>query len=183
LDTLASRFVHTAKRRWTAPCVADSTGRELTFGRALVGRLLLARSIRRRVPGGGAVGLLLPASVGGALTNIAATIAGCVPVNLNFTAGREAMAAAIDRCRITTVITSRAFLSKAGIASTPDMVYLEDVLQATSAFARLIALIAARLLPAPLIDRLLPASATPTSCLACCLSFIRSAIPSRSGCR
>ena len=80
--------------------MADSTGRELTFGRALVGSLLLARAIRQRVPAGSSVGLLLPASVGGALANIAASIAGRTPVNLNFTAGRDAMAAAIDRCGI-----------------------------------------------------------------------------------
>jgi acyl-[acyl-carrier-protein]-phospholipid O-acyltransferase/long-chain-fatty-acid--[acyl-carrier-protein] ligase len=51
------------------------------------------------------------------------------------------------------VVTSRVFLSKAGIAPTPDMVYLEDILQATSTVARLTTLIAARLLPASLIER------------------------------
>ena len=48
----ATRFVRTAKRRWSSFCMADSTGRELTFGRALVGSLLLARAIRRHVPAG-----------------------------------------------------------------------------------------------------------------------------------
>jgi len=47
--------------------MAIRTGRELTFGRALVGSLLLARAIRRRAPAGSSIGLLLPASVGGAL--------------------------------------------------------------------------------------------------------------------
>src|SRR5256885_13867189 len=101
--------------------MADSPGRELTFGRALIGSLLLSRAIRRQVPAGASVGLLLPASVGGALANIAASFAGRVPVNLNFTAGRDAMAAAIERCGISTVLTSRAFLSKAAIPQTPGM--------------------------------------------------------------
>ena len=152
-DTLASRFVRTAKRRWSSRCMADSTGRELTFGRALVGSLLLARVIRRRVPADTSIGLLLPASVGGALANIAAAIAGTVPVNLNFTAGRDAMAAAIDRCGISTVLTSRTFLAKAGIPHTPDMVFLEDVLQKTSALSKISTLVAARLLPASLVER------------------------------
>ena len=60
-ESLASRFVRVAKRRWSALCMADSTGRELTFGRALVGSLLLARAIRQRVPAGEPIGLLLPA--------------------------------------------------------------------------------------------------------------------------
>ena len=153
MDTLATRFVATAKRRWSSLGIADSTGRELTFGRALVGSLLLARAIRKRVPDGACVGLLLPASVGGALANIAASIAGRVPVNLNFTAGRDAMAAAIDRCDITTVLTSRTFLAKAGIAQMPGMVMLEDILQETSGLAKLSTLVAARLLPASLIAR------------------------------
>jgi acyl-[acyl-carrier-protein]-phospholipid O-acyltransferase/long-chain-fatty-acid--[acyl-carrier-protein] ligase len=134
--------------------MADSTGRELTFGRALVGSLLLARAIRRAVPAGASIGLLLPASVGGALTNIAASIAGRVPVNLNFTAGRDAMAAAIERCDIAVVLTSRAFLSKAGIPQMAGMVFLEDVLRQTSALSRIATLIAARLLPPSLIARL-----------------------------
>jgi acyl-[acyl-carrier-protein]-phospholipid O-acyltransferase/long-chain-fatty-acid--[acyl-carrier-protein] ligase len=152
-DTLASRFVATAKRRWSSLCVADSTGRELTFGRALVASLLLARAMRRHVAAGSSIGLLLPASVGGALANIAAAFAGRVPVNLNFTAGRGAMTAAIDRCGITVVLTSRTFLSKAGVPEAPGMAFLEDVLRETSTLSKLFMLAAARLLPAPLITR------------------------------
>ena len=141
--------------------MADSTGRELTFGRALTGSLLLARAIRARVPDGEPIGLLLPASVGGALANVAASIAGRVPVNLNFTAGRDAMAAAIGRCGIATILTSRTLLSKAGIAQAPGMILLEDLLQETSAAAKITTLVAARLLPASLIARCFLAPADP----------------------
>jgi acyl-[acyl-carrier-protein]-phospholipid O-acyltransferase / long-chain-fatty-acid--[acyl-carrier-protein] ligase len=154
-QTLGARFVHTAKRRWSSFCMADSTGRELTFGRALVGSLLLSRAIRRLAPRDTHIGLLLPASVGGALANIAASMSGKVPVNLNFTAGRDAMAAAIERCGITTILTSRAFLSKAGLESRPGMIFLEDVLAGTSAAARATMLLVARVLPAALVARLL----------------------------
>jgi len=40
------------------------------------------------------------------------TLRGAVPVNLNFTAGPDAMQSAMDQCGIRTVITSRAFLAK-----------------------------------------------------------------------
>ena len=141
--------------------MADSTGRELTFGRALVGSLLLARAIRRQVPDGESIGLLLPASVGGALANLAALLAGRVPVNLNFTAGRDAMAAAVERCGIKTTLTSRVFLSKTGIAQAPGMVFLEDVLKETSALSKIALLAAARLLPAALIEWLFLPPADP----------------------
>jgi len=153
-DTLGSRFIRTAKRQWSSFCIADSTGRELTFGRALVGSLLLARAIRRHAPDETAIGLLLPASVGGALANIAATFAGKVPVNLNFTAGRDAMAAAVERCNISTILTSRTFLKKAGLVQMPGMFFLEDLLLGTSGVSKAAMLAAARVLPAPLVERL-----------------------------
>src|SRR5712691_3307808 len=126
-ETLGSRFVRTAKRQWSSFCMADSAGRELTFGRALVASVLLSRAIRRRAPTDTTIGLLLPASVGGALANIAVSLAGKVPVNLNFTAGHDAMSVAISRCEIKTVLTSRVFLTKAAIEPLDGMVFLEDV--------------------------------------------------------
>ena len=56
------------------------------------------------------------------------TLAGRVPVNLNFTAGPEAMAAAREQCAIRTVVTSRVFLAKAKIEQLEGMVFVEDIL-------------------------------------------------------
>jgi len=152
-DSLGSRFVRQAKRRWSAFCVADSTGRELTFGRTLTGALLLMGAIKRIAPNDTNLGLLLPASVGGALANIAASFAGKVPVNLNFTAGHDAMAAAIERTGIATILTSRAFIARAGLETLPGMVYVEDLLAATTAPMRAAMLTAARVLPAAALAR------------------------------
>ena len=105
--TLGRAFIEAAKRRPAAFCMADSTGQELTFARALTAALLLSGEIRRLAPNERYVGLLLPASVGGALANVATSLAGKVPVNLNFTAGHDAMAAAVERCGITTILTAR----------------------------------------------------------------------------
>ena len=160
-DTLGSRFLRTAKRQWSSFCMADSTGRELTFGRALVGSLLLARAIARHAPRDKTIGLLLPASVGGALANIAVTFAGKIPVNLNFTAGRDAMATAVERCDITTILTSHTFLKKAGLALAPGMVFLEDLLQGGTSVSKAVTLAAARLLPAPMVERLFLSASDP----------------------
>ena len=75
-----------------------------------------------------------------------------MPVNLNFTAGRDAMAA-IERCGISVTLTSRTFLAKANIPHAPGMLFLEDVLKETSAWSKVSTLAAARLLPASLIER------------------------------
>lgn len=150
---LHTSFYAVAKRRWRAPAMADSTGQSLTYGRALVGALLFGRVIARRTEGQPRVGLLLPASVGGALANIATLAAGRVPVNLNFTIGPEAMAAAIDQAGIRTVITSRTFLAKAGLEPRPDMVYLEDLRKEITGLGKLRMLLEARLLPVSRLAR------------------------------
>ena len=146
-ESLGRQFARTAKHQWGSLCMADSTGKTLTFGRALVGALLLSRSIRRQAPNERHIGLLLPASVGGALANVATTFAGKVAVNLNFTAGRPAMAHAMMQCDIKTILTSRVFLSKASIEPMEGMVYLEDILGQIKPAAKLATLVLAYLLP------------------------------------
>jgi acyl-[acyl-carrier-protein]-phospholipid O-acyltransferase/long-chain-fatty-acid--[acyl-carrier-protein] ligase len=94
------------------------------------------------------IGLLLPATVGGALANLGVAIAGKVPVNLNFTGGPEAMAYAAAQCEIRTVITSKVFLAKAKLEAPEGAVYLEDILASIGGAAKLIGLLKARLLPA-----------------------------------
>jgi acyl-[acyl-carrier-protein]-phospholipid O-acyltransferase/long-chain-fatty-acid--[acyl-carrier-protein] ligase len=152
-DQLHTAFIATAKRRWRGLAMADSTGQRLTYGRTLVGALLLSRVIRAHTAGRDMVGLLLPASVGGALANIATLLAGRTPVNLNFTAGAEAMAAARAQCGITTVVTSRRFLDKAGLEAGPEMVFLEDLRTQITGAQKLLTLLRARLLPAAWLKR------------------------------
>src|SRR5262249_12779480 len=126
-ESLGRQFIRTAKHQWGSFAMADATTRPMTFGRTLVAALLLARWVKRRLANETNVGLLLPASVGGSLANIAVSLSGKVPVNLNFTAGRESMAMAIDRAGIKTILTSQRFLAKAGLESTGNMLFLEDV--------------------------------------------------------
>jgi acyl-[acyl-carrier-protein]-phospholipid O-acyltransferase / long-chain-fatty-acid--[acyl-carrier-protein] ligase len=153
-EVLGRQFIRSAKRRWGSFCIADSGTPALTFGRTLVGALLLSRWIRRHTQGQEKIGLLLPASVGGALANVATALAGRVSVNLNFTAGSDAMAAAIERCGITTVITSRKFVAKADIAPIDGMVFLEDVLETITPLAKAGTFATAFVLPSWLLARI-----------------------------
>ena len=94
------------------------------------------------------IGLLLPATVGGALANLGVSLAGKVPVNLNFTGGKEAMAYAAAQCGIRTVITSKVFLAKAKLEAPEGAVYLEDIMASLTKPQKLWALVKARLAPA-----------------------------------
>jgi acyl-[acyl-carrier-protein]-phospholipid O-acyltransferase/long-chain-fatty-acid--[acyl-carrier-protein] ligase len=156
-DLLHMRFVLTARKNWSRFAMADSTGRELSYGKVLIGALMMSQWAKK-APGidmsvdaarlgayatedgqvggqtgrAGMIGVLLPSSVGGALANLGITMAGRVPVNLNFTAGRAAMESAVEQCGIRTILTSRVFLAKAKLEQMEGMVFIEDVLKAQS---------------------------------------------------
>ncbi len=150
-DVLPRRLVRSARRHWSRFAVADSTGRQLTYGQTLTGSLLVADWLRQRRPDEEMIGVILPPSVAGVLANAGITMAARIPVNLNFTAGPEAMAAMAGQCRIRTTITSRAFLAKTNLPAIEGAVYVEDLFAGATAAAKASAWLRARLLPAGLL--------------------------------
>lgn len=147
-DTLPRRFVATARKNWFAPAVADSMGKNLTFGKTLSAAVLLRRWLDAERAGEEFIGLLLPSSVGGTVANLGVTLAGRTAVNLNFTTGEESMRSAVNRCGTRTVLTARAFLEKAGLPATEGMVFLEDLTAKWGRVAKVRAVLAARFAPA-----------------------------------
>jgi acyl-[acyl-carrier-protein]-phospholipid O-acyltransferase/long-chain-fatty-acid--[acyl-carrier-protein] ligase len=99
------------------------------------------------------VGVLLPASVGGGLANIAILFAGKAPVNLNFTAGRDTMASALEQCGIKTIVTSRVFLSKANLETIDGMVFLEEIRKTFSPVQKIAAALTAFVAPPSWLTR------------------------------
>lgn len=149
---LQFRFLKAAKLRWFSFCMADSTGQELTYGKALVASLVLSRWLRKPCDDARMVGVLLPASVGGALANIALLLAGKIPVNLNFTAGSEATSSAIRQCGIRTILTSRSFLAKAKVEQLDGMLFLEESMKEIGPFEKAATALLAFFLPLRLLQ-------------------------------
>ena len=154
VDLVHRRFIAQAKRSWRRFCMTDSLGQTATFGQALTGAFLLARKLDQALPQNRNVGILLPASVGAALANMALLLSGKVPVNLNFTIGPEAMQAAIDKAGITHIIAARPFLAKAKLDERPGMVFIEDLMKEIGGAERVFYFLALRLLPVSWIERL-----------------------------
>jgi len=152
-DRLERRFISVAKRRWRQLAIADSTGRELNFGRCLIAAMLLAGWLKRRAPAEPMIGIMLPATAGAALANFGVLLAGKTPVNLNFSAGREAMDAAIRQCGLKTILSAGSFLEKARLEAPPGTVLLEEVSEGFSPLRKLGAAVAARLAPSWLLAR------------------------------
>jgi len=147
------RFIRTARQNWASFCMADSGGRELTYGRALTGSLLLSRLIRRQCSGESVIGIMLPASAGGALANIASLMAGKAAVNLNFTSGDEAIASAIRQSGVKTILTSRLFLDKAQMKEIKGMVFIEDLMGGISTVRKTVTAAVSRFLPLMFLNR------------------------------
>ncbi|MFQ5464417.1 MAG: MFS transporter [Thermodesulfobacteriota bacterium] len=169
-ETLHGRFIRTARRHPARFCMADSTGASLSYGRALAASLALSKRFAGLLEGERAVAVMLPASVGGALANIALLVAGKTPVNLNFTAGQGQMRKAVERCGATSLVTSRAFTEKAGLGASIDglaaggagaagvrTLYVEDLSEGIGRWEKALAALASRLAPARAISALYPA--------------------------
>ena len=128
-DLLHLRFIESAKHRWFSFCVADSTGREFTYGKVLVGSLLLSCWVRKQCLQDKMVGILLPQSITGVLANIAVLLAGKVPVNLDYTAEREAMMSMIRQCGLRMILTSVSIPAKANLEEKEGVVFFETVMK------------------------------------------------------
>ncbi|MCK4565262.1 MAG: AMP-binding protein, partial [Verrucomicrobia bacterium] len=151
--SLPHQFIKTARRRFTKPAIADTTGKNLSFGKTLIASILLGNEIKRITQGQDKIGVLLPSTVGGALVNIAIPLIGKIPVNLNFTASADAFNSSIAQCGIKTVITARPFVEKiAAKCPVPDdAVYIEDILAGISHGAKIRALLKALFVPASVL--------------------------------
>jgi acyl-[acyl-carrier-protein]-phospholipid O-acyltransferase/long-chain-fatty-acid--[acyl-carrier-protein] ligase len=152
-DTIGRRFVAAARSQWSKLAIADSFGKEMTFGKALIGAQLLRRWLDKHAPNQPMIGLLLPNSVGTALANIAVTLSGRTAVNLNFTAGPASMASAIEQCEIKTVLSSKLFLVKQKIDPMPGVVYIEELIPKFSGVDKAIAFLQSKFLPAGMLAK------------------------------
>ena len=147
MHTLPETFAYTARRHPWRFAMADGQRKKLNYFSALVGALVLARRLRQPWQGQEMVGVLLPPSVPGALVNFAAMLMGKVPVNLNYTASNETLAACAEQCHLKTIVTARVFLEKVKVQPPGEVLFIEDLAKDPGLGEKLAAGFAAGLLP------------------------------------
>lgn len=111
LPSVPAAWLRAVKRQGSEMSVADSVSGALSGTKLLALVSLLRRCIRRQSAERN-VGLLLPAGVAGAAANMAVLAAGKTVVNLNYSASREALTAAVEQAGIRQVYTSRIFVRR-----------------------------------------------------------------------
>lgn len=112
----------------------DPERQPITFGRLILGALVLGRKLAEDTRQGERVGILLPNVQGLAVTLFGLSAFGRVPAMLNFTAGIKNLRAAAGVGGLKTIVTSRRFIDQAklddvaaALGEGRRIIYLEDV--------------------------------------------------------
>ncbi len=127
--------------------MADSTGASLTYGKLLISALALGRTLSRIWGPARHVGLLVPPTVPAAVANVAVSLWGKVPVNLNYSASQSLVDASIDQCGITDTLTSAKVLDRFKITPKGRLIFLEDIRKQVRTSDKIWAAAVARLVP------------------------------------
>lgn len=129
---LHHQFVRIAKKNAGKLAVIDkTTGKNVTYSRALIGSLILKSKFKKYDKG--FIGIMIPTSAGCALATVGVLMSGRVPVMINYSTGAEANARyAQKKCRFRTIITSKALLEKINCPVIDGMVMIEDIMAGVS---------------------------------------------------
>lgn len=150
---LHHRFIDQSRKQADKIAIRDkATGNDLTYSRALVASLILARRFRKLERG--RIGIMLPTSAGGALAVAASLLAGLTPVMINYSTGAAKNCRyAQQQCDFKFIVTARALLEKTGCEELPGMVFIEDILASLGVYEKALAFIKSKL-PGSLLKRL-----------------------------
>jgi len=161
-DLVQRAFVKAARRHLRFMAIADARTGKLSYLKTLTGSIVLARKLKVLLGEQRMVSVLVPPSVGGALSNIALQLMGRIPVNLNYTASSQTMASCARQCHATHCVTARAFLERLPLEVPGEAVYLEDIMKSVTKKDRIVGLLLALFCPVRLLERLLGAPAGQT---------------------
>ncbi len=141
---LDARDRHGRKR----PALEDVERNPLTYGRLVLGSMVLGRKLAVLTQAKERVGVLLPNVQSVAVVLFALLARGRVPAMLNFTAGVKNLRAACDLAAVKTIVTSRRFVEQgkldevvAALAEGRDIVFVEDVRAAITSLDKALGLL------------------------------------------
>ncbi|MBI4801311.1 MAG: MFS transporter [Elusimicrobia bacterium] len=120
-------FAQEAKRHWFRFALADSGGKKMSLGMAFTASVLLSRVLEKLLGRAENVGIVIPPSAGGCLANIAVSLLGKAPVNLNYTNPLETILACAKKAGIEKMIVSKKLAEKMGWPVSENMLFIEDV--------------------------------------------------------
>jgi acyl-[acyl-carrier-protein]-phospholipid O-acyltransferase/long-chain-fatty-acid--[acyl-carrier-protein] ligase len=145
--SLPAAFLSTARANWGKLAILDSLGAKLTYGQALIRALVLSRLLKKKLGPEPYVGVLVPPGAAGAVTNLALSILGKIPVNLNYSANKTVIDSSIAQCEIRQIVTTPKLLEKIGYHPQGDLIFLEDLAKTVTLIDKVWSAAMARLAP------------------------------------
>lgn len=130
--TLSESFFFEARRNPKRFCIADSSEKKLSYKDAFILSIIVSQRLKERLRSENNVGIMLTPSIAGSITNVAVSILSKIPVNINYTASKEAVASIFDQCDMKMCITSKTFLEKTNVAIPCEKIFIEDILESIS---------------------------------------------------
>ncbi|MEA3491795.1 MAG: acyl-[ACP]--phospholipid O-acyltransferase [Campylobacterota bacterium] len=109
---LQYHWLRRSKSQLSKRSVVDALGTDLNNAKMITAVLLFVKALKKSLRDEENTALLLPSSSIGSILNMALLILGKRPVNLNYTLSKDAMAGAIKKANIQTVISSDTFITK-----------------------------------------------------------------------
>jgi acyl-[acyl-carrier-protein]-phospholipid O-acyltransferase/long-chain-fatty-acid--[acyl-carrier-protein] ligase len=151
---LHQRFIETAKKNSSKIAFIDcSTGKKITYDKALIASLLLADEFKKYAKG--YTGIMIPTSAGCALAVLGIIMSGRKPVMINYSTGADKnVQYAQKKCGFKTVITSKALLEKIDCPYVDGMVYLEDIMAGLTKVKKLKAAVKSKM-PTPVLKNMI----------------------------
>lgn len=154
LEPIPNNWLRVAKKRGRAIAASDIIGQEINHHKFMTAVFRFAAKIHQNSSEQN-IGLLLPTSTAGAITNMAVLTLGKTIINLNYTSSKEALQAAVEQAEIKTIYTSTKFIKKLKsrgfdaeiIFQKVRLIYLEDLKEEISKASLFATLLACKILP------------------------------------
>lgn len=134
-ESLFAAVVRAARNHGMGQCIIeDATGARLSYKDLITRALILGSAITHKLAYRERVGILLPSTAAAVVTVMACAAHGRQAAMLNFTAGARGLVTAIETANVRLVVTSRAFITTAGLGAEAAVIenharllYLEDL--------------------------------------------------------
>ncbi len=160
LPVLQKAWISVAKEVGNKLCMADSTGIEVSGHKFIAGTLMIAKSLKSFLKESQNIGLLLPTSVGGSMTNMAVLTLGKTVVNLNYSSGEESLLYALEIANIKKIVASKQFVIKlkakgfdlSRVLDQVEVIYLETLNEEMKKIQSIWMYVWVKLLPASLLS-------------------------------
>jgi len=145
--SLGRALLTTHARMRKEPSLVDSTGAKLNYGETLLRTMVLAQALKKQIGDEKYVGILLPPCAPAAIVNYAVSLLGKIPVNLNYTVGKDVLDACMNLAEIKVTVTSEKALLKFPARPDGKLVMLEKLPPAITKMDKAIGFFLARLAP------------------------------------